>query len=584
MQNTANIYETVQGLTPYSTPHNLSYQTTSTGDMGYLYPHFYLPCLPGDKIELDAQIVMRLQPHMAPLMHEIETKVTWFFVPNRLLWRGEKRWNAWETWITGAVEGTEISKWNEDYPNEKITPPDINEIKWNPWERYAKNGLPDHNDKQVAFGADIGTVWEAMGLPHTNQIKEMPTYTNMPIDLPKRAYNQIYNDWYRDQNLQRPVDLKCDKLHKINWARDRFTSAGYEQQKGTAPAIGNIGGTINIIPKSTNPILGGFQAINGTAVDAFISSRQSAGAFGNLTGLSNHLGQVQITGTTSPTDIAKTLEGEQPSGGAFNVSDLRLLIAIQKAMEIDMRTGSRYFEFIKTNFNSTPRNDALQRAEYIGQTKTPVMMGEVLQTSATETNSALGEMAGHGMAIDKGGKNKKYYCQEHGQLIGIITTVPRPQYQQGLPADLLINSKYDIYRPQFAYLSEEPIYASELYYTGDDKKDLEIWGYNGRWDHLRIRHHKVTGLMRADVEQNLSFWNLARYFENRPNLASDFITCTPRKDWLVVPSQPALLYTIGWTCHTMRKIPATSEPGMLDHVYGEGNGGNTVPRLGNSLR
>ena len=90
--------------------------------------------------------------------------------------------------------------------------------------------------------------------------------------------------------------------------------------------------------------------------------------------------------------------------------------------------------------------------------------------------------------------------------------------------------------------------------------------------------------MKADVEQNLSFWNLARYFENRPNLASDFITCTPRKDWLVVPSQPALLYTIGWTCYTMRKIPATSEPGMLDHVYGEGNGGNTVPRLGNSLR
>ena len=103
MQNTANIYETVQGLTPYATPHNLSYQTTSTGDMGYLYPHFYLPCLPGDKIELDAQIVMRLQPHMAPLMHEIETKVTWFFVPNRILWRGDKRWNAWETWITGEL-------------------------------------------------------------------------------------------------------------------------------------------------------------------------------------------------------------------------------------------------------------------------------------------------------------------------------------------------------------------------------------------------------------------------------------------------------------------------------------------------
>lgn len=271
------------------------------------------------------------------------------------------------------------------------------------------------------------------------------------------------------------------------------------------------------------------------------------------------------------------------SSGAFNVSDLRLLIALQKAMEIDMRTGSRYFEYIKTNFNASPRNDALQRAEYIGQITTQINMAEVLQTSATETNSSLGEMAGHGLGIHQGGKDHTYYCQEHGQLIGILTVVPRPQYQQGLPADLMIESKYDIYRPQFAYLSEEPIKKGELYYTGEPE-DEEVWGFNGRWDHLRIRHHKVTGLMRRDVNQNLSFWNLARYFENRPNLASDFLECNPTKDWLVVPSQPALIYTVGWKCHTMRKIPATSEPGMLDHVYGEGGGGNTVPRLGNSLR
>ena len=279
--------------------------------------------------------------------------------------------------------------------------------------------------------------------------------------------------------------------------------------------------------------------------------------------------------------IARTMYAESTSG--FNVSDLRLLIALQKAMEIDMRTGSRYFEYIKTNFNTSPRNDALQREEYIGQVTTQINMAEVLQTSATETNSSLGEMAGHGLGIHQGGKDHTYYCQEHGQLIGILTVVPRPQYQQGLPADLMIESKYDIYRPQFAYLSEEPIKYAELYYTGS-AKDEEVWGFNGRWDHLRIRHHKVTGLMRADVNQNLSFWNLARYFEKTPNLASDFLECKPRKDWLVVPSQPGLIWTIGWKCHAMRKIPATSEPGMLDHVYGEGGNSNTVPRLGNSLR
>ena len=104
MIGTAGIYETVQGLTPYATPHNLSYQTTGTGDMGLLYPAFYLPTLPGDKVQLNAQMVIRLQPHLAPLMHEIDAKVTYFFVPNRLLWKGDKWYNKWETWITGQLK------------------------------------------------------------------------------------------------------------------------------------------------------------------------------------------------------------------------------------------------------------------------------------------------------------------------------------------------------------------------------------------------------------------------------------------------------------------------------------------------
>ena len=107
MIDNANIYETVAGLTPYSTPHNLNYQVTGTGDMGILYPQFYMPCIPGDKVQLNAELVMRLQPHLAPLMHEITAKITYFFVPNRLLWKGDKWYNKWETWLTGAVEGTE---------------------------------------------------------------------------------------------------------------------------------------------------------------------------------------------------------------------------------------------------------------------------------------------------------------------------------------------------------------------------------------------------------------------------------------------------------------------------------------------
>lgn len=587
MIGNANIYETVQGLTPYSTPHNLSYQTTGTGDMGLLYPHFYMTCLPGDKVSLNAEMVVRLQPHLAPLMHEIHAKVTYFFVPHRLMWKGDKWYNKWETWITGAVEGTELTKWNEENPDERIEYPNIDEIKWNPYERYDREGKMTKGSE--AIGADIGTIWESIGMPYKAQIKAEPETTNQPIDLVKRAYNKVWNDWYRDQNLQKPVHAQNDELLRINWARDRFTAAGYEQQKGVAPALGQVS-QINIVPKVAGaeiPI-----TMRGSTTEGYIWANGKVDPDGIPSGMADITARTDTPGKSpdgrqyfnaSSSDVANAIQAQSASSGAFNVSDLRLLIALQKAMEIDMRTGSRYFEYIKTNFNTTPRNDALQRAEYIGQIMTQINMAEVLQTSATETNSALGEMAGHGIGTHQGGQDKTYFCQEHGILIGLLTVVPRPQYQQGVPADLMINSKYEVYRPQFAYLSEEPIRNGELYYTGETK-DEEIWGYNGRWDHLRIRHHKVTGLMRTDVNQNLSFWNLARNFENRPNLNSEFLECIPRKDWLVVPSQPALLYTIGWKCWTERKIPATSEPGLLDHVYGEGNGGNTVPRTGNSLR
>ena len=177
MIGNANIYETVQGLTPYSTPHNLSYQTTGTGDMGLLYPHFYMTCLPGDKVSLNAEMVVRLQPHLAPLMHEIHAKVTYFFVPHRLMWRGDKRWNAWETWITGAVEGTEISKWNEENPDERIEYPNIDDIKWNPYERYNREGKVTKGSD--AIGADIGTIWESIGMPYKAQIKKEPEKTNL---------------------------------------------------------------------------------------------------------------------------------------------------------------------------------------------------------------------------------------------------------------------------------------------------------------------------------------------------------------------------------------------------------------------
>lgn len=587
MIKTANIYNYVNGLTPVKTPHNLSYQTTTTMDMGYFYPNFYKMCIPGDKINLANENVVIMNPQLAPLMHEIKVTTRWFFVPLRLLWRGDKWYNEFEVYITGSIEGTEISKWNKENPDQQVTYPDITERAWNPMNHTDKDGVKII-EQNTPKGAEIGTIWDAIGLPSYKQIKQKPPATNCPNDFIKRAYNKIYNDWIRDENLMRPVSLDNDDVLKALWPRDYYTSASYEQQKGTAPQVGvsvlkhefvgnmhmsNHSNIEDIVPTNweidnDNPKIWRNPTQNRNGADT-IARWQSTTANPPV--------------TIKPEGIDDQIHLRDHESLKFNVADMRYLFAIQKALELDMRAGTRYIEFIKANFNASPRDERLQMAEYIGMEEQQIMSNEVF-TTAESTDGKTGQMAGKAMSMRKGvNQTHNYYAQEHGVIIGTITIEPKAQYQQGIPRELMYKDKLEYYRPQFAYLSEQEIRNSEIYYNGIEAEDKEIFGYQGRYDEMRIDSNRVMGLMRADVDENLSYWNLARIFGNRPKLNEEFITMNVRKDFLQVPTQPACIITCGWHCYMERPIPATSDPGNIDQVYGEHSTHNKVPRQGRRL-
>lgn len=588
MLATQNVYEYVNGLAPIKTPHNLSYQVTGTGDMGIVYPHYHQLLYPGDKVEIGAEALVRFNPQLAPLMHEIRGKIMYFAVPIRLLWEGTLKHNKFETWVTGAYNGQEIEKYNKEHPNKQLPVPDIEECRWIPWEYVEEDGTKTYKNNGTtyeAIGAEIGTVWEALGLPYREQIKdkvstssttlEFEDKTNLPVDWPKRAYNKIYNDWLRNENLQEEREITADGLCRINWPRDYLTAAAYEQQKGTAPTLPLQLALTGNAPIYADMIYGSDTMQELLNVNAPTGSEARS-----------------LTATTSPGAGVGTMYANLQDAGTniadsgVKVTDLRHLVAVQRALEMDMGGGTRYTEYTRANFNASPRDERLQLAEYIGQQEFVVNVDVVLQTGAKEGDSPQGNMSGYSVGYaDK--RTHRYYAEEHIMILGLFVVAPKPQYQQRIPRDLIIENKYSMYRPQFAFLSEQEIYTSEVYFTGDPDEDKKIWGFQGRHDHLRMRDNLVTGLMRADVNQNLSYYNLARMFQTVPQLNKDFVECTPRRDYLAIPSQPELLYTIGFYCHAMRPIPTQSDPGLIDHVYGDiygaHAGSNKVSRQGRHI-
>ena len=515
----ANIFNSIRMKRPRRNAFNLSYESKLTLNMGELVPIMCMPVVPGDKFRVKTESLVRLAPLVAPMMHRVNVFTHYFFVPNRLVW------NQWEDFITKGVDG-------EDMP---VFP------KIQLGSRLATENIP----------LSDSSLWDYLGLPSIKSIGGVeltsPSVNSVAVPegfevsaLPFRAYQMIYNEYYRDQNLTNPIPFSLDSgvtsaamdvsalltLRRRAWEKDYFTSALPWLQRGpevTVPVQGT-GGEMDVVyqPGSNRQLWkdsSGRDFENGMAYEALFTMNDP-----------EHLKQSILLAKNTRTATENRSPELDPNGTlkvsvdemGININDLRTSNALQRWFERNARGGSRYIEQILSHFGVRSSDARLQRPQFLGGGRMPISVSEVLQTSSTDETSPQANMAGHG--ISAGINNGfKHYFEEHGYIIGIMSITPRSGYQQGVPKDFTKFDNMDFYFPEFAHLSEQEIKNKELYVTGDTSYNEGTFGYTPRYAEYKYKASEAHG----DFRGNLSFWHLNRIFDGRPNLNTTFVECNP---------------------------------------------------------
>ncbi|WNK14752.1 MAG: major capsid protein [Microvirus sp.] len=501
---------------------DLSHEKKITCDWGQLIPSLCLEMVPGDHFQISNDVVVRCQAMLAPLLHQVDLSIHYFFVPTRLCWpKTDTSGNDWESYISGGVDGL----------NAAVAP------------RYNPSG--------VSKLRDVGTLWDHFGLPTdagTGTFTAAFPGAIAPIRFPFTAYALIFNEYYRDETLDNEIDAFSYEVQKPfprSWAKDFFTSALPWPQRGTAPGVPITGAGSSVYTSAMVTAGAGVRALQvvDTASDNTIYTQTAAGRTNLLAALNNN-------------SVAM-------NAASFSVNDLRLTSAIQRWMERNARGGVRYTEFLQSQFGVHPRDDRLQRPEYVGGVKQPIIFSEVLQTSATASQpTPAGTMVGHGLSVGRSAAGS-YSAVEHGYLLGILSIMPVPAYQQGMDRMWLRSSRYDFYFPEFAGLGEQAVMNQELYVAADGANQT-IFGYQGRYNEMRYQRNMVSGLFRS----TLQYWHLGRVFASRPALNASFVGLGPaEQDSLktrvsAVPSQNLFLISCGNVVRAVRPMPDLPVPGL----------------------
>lgn len=498
----AKLFQSVRGFRPARSVHNLSHTKLFTGDMGELYPVFStggIDCIPGDVFSLSANVVLRLMPMVAPILHRVNVFVHYFFVPYRLLWDAGTDDN-WEDFITGGEDGTDAGT------------------------------IPTWSPSDVT----VGSLWDHMGFP----MGITPDADNRPVDWTKRSYNLIWNEFYRSEDLQTALTITtAEAIQKRAWQKDYFTSASIYTSgvKGTAPSLPvTLSGTLS-------------------AVWPAVSAANQATLYRD-----NTANQPYDAGTKTTLEN-NTIDLSAGSASTVDITELRLTISIQKWMERNARGGSRYIEFLRAHHGVSPTDQRLDRPEMIGAIRAPVIVSEVLATSDATGASDLGTMAGHG--ISAGTQHAgRYHVKEFGLIMGMLSVMPEPMYAQGINKQWTRTTRYDYYNSAFAHLSEQGIERKELFANGTKADNETIFGYQGIFDEYRYIPSGVSGKM--NFGEDFDHWNVCRDFASAPTLNSTFVECDPRKDWLAVEADPTFVCHVGNIVRAARPIPAIATPGV----------------------
>jgi hypothetical protein len=526
----ANLFNSIQLPKIGSNVFDLSHDVKMSFKMGGLYPTCAMDCVPGDKVKISTETMLRFAPLIAPVMHKVNVTTHYFFVPNRILWPN------WEQWITGNLD---------------VVPP---------YTYFAGAiGEEQYNIPVKSLGDYLGLPTEAEfnGLLYPNRNAQMFS----PFSL--AAYNKIWNEYYRDQNLQTPLtDSLTDGFNAIfgvgndtiaagpvknrAWQHDYFTSCLPWAQKGDAVTI-PIGEFTDVdveYQASANNII---RDNSGNAVNvAGMYSTDDFGLDGQLIGI----GPVGLNIDNSSSLKAKTSE---LTAEAADINSLRRAFRLQEWLERNARGGTRYIESILAHFGVKSSDARLQRPEYLGGSKGKMVISEVLSTA--ETTAPVGQMAGHGISVS-GGNEFQYNVEEHGWIIGLISVTPDTAYQQGLHRSLDKFDRLDYYWPTFANIGEQEVKAKEIYASSEFGDT--VFGYVPRYAEYKYMNSRVAGEMKT----SLDYWHLGRIFAEEPNLNGDFIACEPSTRIFAVedPDVDNIYAHIFNNIKAIRKMPKYGTP------------------------
>lgn len=525
----ASIFDTIAVRSLPESVFDLSHEVKLSGNMGELIPILLEEVIPGDTFQVKSNILMRLAPMLAPIMHRVDVYVHYFYVPNRIVWEN------FHDHITGGEDGLA----NPPHPYISMTQSLIDA------GYYAKGSLADY------YGIPT---WEAgSGVPTSNV--EMSA-------LPFRGYQTIYNEYYRDQDLTPAIDVPIRDgsstdpstildMRKRSWQRDYFTSARPNSQKGPEVVIPNTGQVNYKFPNLVRDNLGALSP----------SGDLTSGQGAELTAGVYHDG-------TNQRQVS--LDNIESVDTTITVEDQRRANRLQEWLELAQRGGSRINEVIRNFFGVVPDDLRLTRPQYLGGGKQPIVMSEVLNTAGDAdgtTLQPLGEYGGHGMSVGASNRFTKSF-KEHGYVHGIMSVLPKTAYQQGMHRHWNKFDKYEKYWPQFANIGEQEIKQKEIYLNPFDTEQNRdrTFGYAPRYSEYKYACDRVAGDFRKDQNaDNLSFWHMGRYFETEPALNSEFVESNPTHRIFAVKDETVdkLYVQIQHSVRAKRKMPFHNIPSNM---------------------